>query len=97
MVLQLTDISSAAALVGTIALIALLFQIIPLLKELRLTIIEFRTTLISIRELSETSQNVVEKADANLEEFNSLKSKASSLGQTCMEYLIGFFFDSPSE
>lgn len=97
MVLELTDISSAAAIVGMISLILLMFQIIPLLKEFRLTVVEFRKTLIEVRQLSEKSKLVVDKADANLEEFNELKSKASSLGQTLMDYVMSFLFNSPSE
>lgn len=97
MVLELRDLSSVFTIVGIIILIVLMFQIVPLLKELRLTIIECRQTLTSIRELSNTSQQVVEKADANLEEFNELKAKATSVGQMAMEHIATLLFNPSKE
>lgn len=97
MVLELTDISSAAAVVGTISLILLTIQIIPLLKEVRLTVKECRKTLVEIRELSEKVQPVVEKANHHLEEFDSLKLQATHVGQTVAKTIVRSFFPSDDE
>ena len=94
---RIESLGNACLLVTIVSLIIFMFCLVPLLKELTLAVKDFRCTLKSIQELSQTSDDIAKRVDSTLEEVEVFKSKLTFLGNGIIDKAVSLLTNDDKE
>lgn len=97
MMFQIDSLWNTCLLVTIVSLIIFMFYFIPLLKEVTLAVKDFRCTLKSIQELSQTSDEIAKRVDSTLEEVEVFKSKLTFLGNGIVDKAVSILMNDDKQ